>query len=172
MTEAPQLNIRRFVVSALSSHSSLLSCDPFARGEVSERPKEQRWKRCVRFSAPRVRIPPSPPLYFRRSMTPEAQPVLLSSQAVTLPLPHNFRCLPHLVRLCGHLHRPDSRLDFRGSEALPASCGFDSAEPFDCAHGPEPVEGLVAGRLVSPFRSRPMGKLLAGVLDTKIWSVL
>ena len=31
-------------------------------GEVSERPKEHAWKACVWATAPRVRIPPSPPL--------------------------------------------------------------------------------------------------------------
>ncbi len=30
------------------------------RGEVSEWPKEHAWKACVRFTVPRVRIPPSP----------------------------------------------------------------------------------------------------------------
>ena len=39
---------------------------------------------------------------------------------------------------------PEARL--RRHEALPASPDFRSAEPLDCAHGPELVEGLVAGR--------------------------
>ena len=34
------------------------------RGEVSEWPKEQCWKRCVPLAGPRVRIPPSPPSFF------------------------------------------------------------------------------------------------------------
>jgi hypothetical protein len=37
------------------------------RGEVSEWLKEQRWKRCVRVTVPRVRIPPSPPVCSKRS---------------------------------------------------------------------------------------------------------